>query len=144
MSDMATNKQADARMFRTCPASGAASAPVRLATVKALLTSTALRRVSRRPHFFCTDPRCAVVYFDEAGSQYQVDELRVPVWSKQPPGDRTCCYCFGESETSIRADRASVVTARIRAHVVAGRCACDTRNPSGHCCLGEAEKWRET
>jgi hypothetical protein len=51
------------------------------------------------------------------------------------------CYCFGESEASIRDEIAetgrSTAVERIRAHIAAGRCACELRNPRGACCLGD-------
>lgn len=57
------------------------------------------------------------------------------------PGRRLVCYCFDESEESIRAElreqgRSGAVE-RVRAHIAARRCACDVKNPRGVCCLGE-------
>jgi hypothetical protein len=90
---------------------------------------------------FCADPRCDVVYFNSTGSQFGTADLRVPVWQKQPSGSRVVCYCFGESEASIRAEveltGRSLAAQRIRAHITAGRCACEIRNPRGACCLGD-------
>ena len=112
-----------------------------LQTVKALLTETALRRVGSIPHRFCTDASCDVVYFDLAGACYRTGDIRVPVWQKEPFGTRTVCYCFGESETSMRAEIAATghsdAVERVRAHIAAGRCACEIRNPRGACCLGD-------
>ncbi len=48
---------------------------------------------------------------------------------KLPFGSRPVCYCFGESEASIRAEveanRRSLGVERIREHIPAGRCACE-------------------
>jgi hypothetical protein len=67
--------------------------------------------------------------------------VRVPVWQKLPFGDRPICYCFGESEGSMRSEIASGegarVIERIREHIAAERCACDVRNPRGACCLAD-------
>jgi len=115
--------------------------PAELLTVKALLTETALQRLNNVAHRFCPDPSCGVVYFDAEGATYGKDDLRVPVWQKEPFGDRTVCYCFGVSEESIRAEiqttGRSEATERVRAHIAAGRCACEVRNPRGACCLGD-------
>lgn len=124
-----------------CPACGATVRPVRVKTVKALLTDAALARVTDAPHWFCADASCDVVYFDANDARYGQHELRVAVWQKQLPGNRTLCYCFGESEQAIReeilaTDRSGALE-RIRAHIAAGRCACDVRNPRGACCLGD-------
>ena len=124
-----------------CPESGAAGKAVDLQTIKALLTEGALRRLTPGEYRFCADPDCAVVYFDTNRQQFAIDDLRVAVWQKLPFGNRPVCYCFGESEASIRAEietsgRSSAVE-RIRDHIAAGRCACDIRNPRGACCLGD-------
>jgi hypothetical protein len=114
---------------------------VQLQTVKALLTEIALRRVQLTHYRFCGSPSCDVVYFGDAGDRFGSQDVRVPVWHKQPRGVRLLCYCFGETEAVIRHElshsgRADVV-ARIREHIAAQRCACDIRNPRGACCLGD-------
>jgi hypothetical protein len=110
-------------------------------TVRALLSATALQRFERGAYRFCPDASCDVVYFDSAGRTFTTADLRVPVWQKQAPGARTICYCFGENETDIRAeiDRIgrSAAETRVREHIQAGRCACEVRNPTGACCLGD-------
>jgi hypothetical protein len=124
-----------------CPGSGSRGYSVDRQTVKALLTEHALARLEPADYRFCADPRCDVVYFNSTGSQFGTADLRVPVWQKQPSGSRVVCYCFGESEASIRAEveltGRSLAAQRIRAHITAGRCACEIRNPRGACCLGD-------
>jgi hypothetical protein len=124
-----------------CPQSGWPGKAVDLQTVKALLTEPALSRLAPGDYRFCADPDCEVVYFDVNGSRFATNDLRAPVWQKLSFGSRRVCYCFGESEASIRTEietggRSSAVE-RIRAHIAAGRCACDIRNPRGACCLGD-------
>ena len=99
------------------------------------------RRLAAGAYRFCPDPDCDVVYFDGNGSLFATQDLRVPVWQKLPFGTRLVCYCFGESEASIRAEieaggRSGAVE-RIREHIAAGRCGCEVRNPRGTCCLGD-------
>jgi hypothetical protein len=124
-----------------CPVSGTPGKPVELRTVKALLATPALARVTASLHRFCPDPACDVVYFTPAGGTYTTGDLRVPVWQKEPPGGRMLCYCFGENEAGIcneiRETGTSQVVERVRAHIEAGRCACEVRNPRGACCLGD-------
>jgi hypothetical protein len=90
---------------------------------------------------FCADAGCDVVYFGGTGSHFGTGDLRVPVWQKLPGGSRQLCYCFGESEATIRteidATGRSAAIERIREHIAAGRCACEVRNPRGACCLGD-------
>jgi hypothetical protein len=124
-----------------CPQSGSAGSAVGLQTLKALLRETALGRVEPSPYRFCADPGCDVVYFNAAGACFGSGDLRVPVWQTLPFGGRPLCYCFGESEASIRAEIGSagrsLAVERIREHIAAGRCACEFRNPRGKCCLGD-------
>jgi hypothetical protein len=124
-----------------CPQSGSIGSIVDRQTIKALLTEEALRRLRPGEYRFCADAACGVVYFDDEGMRFGAADVRVPVWQKLPFGTRPVCYCFGESEGSIRAElvssgRSSAVE-RIRGHIAAGRCACEIRNPRGACCLGD-------
>ena len=57
------------------------------------------------------------------------------------PAEALVCYCFlhprSEIESELRHDGISTLLDRIAAKVKAGECACEVRNPSGRCCLGE-------
>lgn len=124
-----------------CPDSGSAGKAVDRQTVKALLTEGALQRLTASDYRFCPDAGCDVVYFSADGAWFATADVRVGVWHKLPFGGRPVCYCFGESEVSIRTEieatgRSSAVD-RIREHIAADRCACDVRNPRGACCLGD-------
>jgi hypothetical protein len=105
------------------------------------LTSAALKRIEPVAYRFCQSPDCDVVYFDDRGRTFTTDDVRVGVWQKEPEGRRTVCYCFGENESDIRSEIAreghSRAVERVRAHIQAGRCACEIRNPRGACCLGD-------
>jgi hypothetical protein len=124
-----------------CPSCSAHGAAVTIATVKALLASSALARLTPSHFHFCAGPDCGVVYFSDDGQIFVTSDVRVTVWEKQPAGERTVCYCFGENEPDMRREierdgRTSAVE-RVRAHIAARRCACDVRNPRGTCCLGD-------
>lgn len=124
-----------------CPHSGTSGVRVALVTIKAMLTEKALARVAQTDHWFCADAQCDVVYFTADGGTYSKQDVRVPVWRKESVGDRTVCYCFGETESAIREEirltGQSEAVQRIRRHIDADRCACDVRNPRGVCCLGD-------
>jgi hypothetical protein len=124
-----------------CPQSGSVGKAVDRQTIKALLTERALQRLASSEYRFCLDADCDVVYFDDSGALFATQDLRVAVWQKLPFGTRPMCYCFGESEASIRreieASGRSAAVERIREQIAAGRCACEVRNPRGMCCLGD-------
>jgi hypothetical protein len=127
--------------IRLCPVSATLGKEVDLQTVKALLREHALRRISPLQHHFCADPACEVVYFDEGGGVYRKDDIRVAVWQKETSGSRMICYCFDENEAGMLAEceqgGTTAAADRVRAHIAAGRCACEVRNPRGACCLGD-------
>lgn len=76
---------------------------------------------------------CEIVYFGEDGSRILQAQLRTRVGSKQASGDALLCYCYGVTVDDARNDPAArdFVIAETRL----GQCACETRNPSGRCCL---------
>jgi hypothetical protein len=125
-----------------CPSCLHRGRSVDLLTVKATLDEVALRRLQPGSYRFCAQPACQTVYFDPAlGAVFTSADVRGPVWQKQPAGSRTICYCFGENEADIRSEiehsGRSRAPQRVRAHIAAGRCACEVRNPRGLCCLGD-------
>jgi hypothetical protein len=122
-----------------CPECGRAGQLVDRITVKAMLRPEALMRLSGPEHRFCPTPECPVVYFG-LEEIFHRGEILVPVFQKEPAGDRTICYCFAVTEGDIRrelvAQGGSTAGDRITALVKAERCACEIRNPQGSCCLG--------
>ena len=140
MSECCAAPTSDA-LAMVCPSCRNRGSSVDFRTVKALLTESALRCVAELSHRFCRTPECDTVYYDEAGTSYQRSDVRARVWQKEPACDRPKCYCFGETEATIRqevlsAGRSDAVE-RVKAHIEGNRCACDVRNPRGVCCLGD-------
>jgi len=124
-----------------CPSCRQPAPRVEATTVKALLTPGALARLQLAGFYFCPSEGCDTVYFSDAGQVFQLADVIVQVWHKQPVGDRTFCYCFGENETAMQAELESsgriAAIERVRHHIAERRCACDIRNPRGVCCLGD-------
>ena len=145
MADCCDSRTGSATAARgTCRDCGSKGSAVDLLTAKALLMEVALRRLTSAPLYFCQEPTCSVVYFTTDGQVYSGADLRVPVWQKEPAGNRRICYCFDENEESMRRElvetgRCAAVQ-RVRAHITADRCACELRNPRGTCCLGDLMK----
>jgi len=108
-------------------------------TVKALLRPAALERLSGSDHRFCPTASCPIVYYAD-GEAFNGADVSVPVFQKETAGSRTVCYCFQITETDLRreieATGESTASSRVTAHVKAGRCACEVKNPQGSCCLG--------
>lgn len=119
-----------------CDQSGRKIEPI---TVKALLRPAALETLSGSGHRFCPTSSCPIVYFAD-GEAFTSADIAVPVFQKERADPRTVCYCFQITEADLRREMedtgASTASSRVTAHVKAGRCACEIKNPQGSCCLG--------
>jgi len=101
---------------------------------------------------FCRTPSCEIVYYGGDGRAIAKRDVPVRVGLKEREDPIPLCYCFGFSRADVREELAAggqcTIPARIAAEVRAGRCACEIKNPSGACCLGEVnravedQKWR--
>ncbi len=124
----------------SCPRSGSTCESVDWLTVAALIKG----RVPARQDFrLCRDPDCDVVYFGSAGAELRAEDLKVAPGFKEG-SDGLVCYCFLHHVSDIEAEIADTgqtgVLGSIKAEVQAGNCACEVRNPSGKCCLGEVQR----
>ena len=121
------------------------SRPVSRKTVLLMLKPHLLEQVMTGTYSFCAAPECPVVYFEEQGNQrFTTDDLRVRVGVKESADPIPLCYCFGFDEGHMRdeisATGRTTISERISNLIREGLCACDSRNPSGMCCLGEVNK----
>jgi hypothetical protein len=113
-------------------------------TVLLMLKPELLERAPGDEYRFCPDPGCRVVYFAEGGPTFSTEDLRVRVGLKEKEDPVPLCYCFGFDERHVREEIAATGTTTIPPQISAlikqGLCACEARNPSGACCLGEVNR----
>jgi len=134
-------KPATAPAVLHCPVSGTRSRQVDAKTVKSLVRHLPFGEPATQ-YYFCESPDCDVVYFPHraGATRYYRDDLLVRVWPKDRRDDTPVCYCFGVTPKQIREELegagSPTAAARIKAEVQAGNCACEVKNPSGKCCLG--------
>ncbi len=124
---------ASARAKHRCPVNGVIYPRVSERTMLHHLKAPWNEKIDDQHYYYCDDPECEVMYFNERDETIHVARLRTEVGTKSRcPGD-TICYCFGV--TSREAEE----TPRLRTYIVkqtkAGKCACEVRNPFGRCCL---------
>lgn len=116
-----------------CPANGIEYAEVSSRTIAHHIKHSWQWQDKGRRYFFCDDPHCDVVYFADDDSVILKSQLRTKVGVKEAGGDAPLCYCYGVT----RGD--ALDNPGIRDFIVTetrlGRCACETSNPSGRCCL---------
>ncbi len=123
----------------SCPANGFEGKPVDWTTVAAL----AKGRVPSKQEFrLCRDAECEIVYYGSEGTLLSASELHVQPSFKSGSGGLVC-YCFLHAEADIERQLGETgrtdVLESITSEVKAGNCACEVRNPSGKCCLGEVQ-----
>ncbi len=121
---------------RTC---GKKGKTVSTLTVKSLVRDHT--QVSTSVTFsFCRTAECEVVYFSDQ-SVFRKHDLKVRVGVKEATNPIPLCYCFEYSRQDIRHDIETTgntsILEKIKDEVRSGFCACEVKNPSGTCCLGD-------
>ncbi len=128
-----------------CPVNGARSRQVDILTVKSLVRRLPLGMLNTQ-YYFCDASDCEVVYFalHAKAPTFRREDLVVRVGAKEMADPIPICYCFGFTRQDIwdeiRRTGKSTVAQRITAEVRAGNCACEVKNPSGKCCLGDVAR----
>jgi hypothetical protein len=124
---------------------GARSKKVDMLTVRSLVRRLPLG-MPQTQYYFCEVRDCEVVYFasNPRAPVFRRSDLLVRVGAKEESDPIPLCYCFGftrkDIENEIAETGRSTVTDRITAEVKATNCACEVRNPSGKCCLGDVRR----
>jgi hypothetical protein len=143
MSDCCAIAQPEPAATENCPACGRKGRAVGLSTVQAILKPEVAAGRKDGGYRFCPNPGCDLLYFDGAWVARKND-ARVRVGIKESSDPVPLCYCFNVTRADVRAEVQSTgectAPERITAEVQAGNCACEVKNPSGACCLGEVRK----
>lgn len=132
---------ADARSPAACPECAHSGRSVTFPTVAAL---TRVRLPERQEFHLCRQEGCSTVYWGSEGARLTVPDLTVTPGFKKPGGRGLVCYCFlhdtAEIERELEESGATRVPERIRHEIQQRNCACEVRNPSGRCCLGDVTR----
>ncbi|HEV2378948.1 MAG TPA: hypothetical protein VG206_04025 [Terriglobia bacterium] len=122
-----------------CPSCGKKGKPVAVLTVKSLVRDH-MRVPASVSYSFCRTVDCEVVYFSDQ-AVFTKPDVKVRVGIKETADPIPLCYCFDYSRENIRRDIEAAgktsVLEEIKAEVKGGFCACEVKNPSGTCCLGD-------
>lgn len=127
----------------SCQACGTTGSVVERRTLLHMLRQDRIERLGERDYRYCETAECDTVYFSTDGEAvFTTADLRERVGTKMGVGPSApVCYCFGftvgDVEAEIEACGSTEIPSRIRELVKARMCACEVRNPSGRCCLGE-------
>jgi hypothetical protein len=138
-------KPGTAPMVMACPENGARAKQVETLTVRSLVRHLPSGMPATQ-YYFCGAPDCDVVYFawDAQAPIFRRGDLLVSVGAKAKSDPIQVCYCFGFTRKDIEKEIAdtglSTVAERISEDVKRGNCACEIKNPSGKCCLGDVTR----
>jgi hypothetical protein len=142
-SETSPTKLQKAGLHHDCPSCQGLGRLVTMRTVLLMLKPELFDQVGESQYRFCNFPACPVVYFSREQS-FTTGDLRRRVGLKEKDGPIPLCYCFGFYEQAMReeiiAKGATTIPDRITALIKERMCACEERNPSGACCLGEVTK----
>ena len=109
-----------------------------------MLKPELLERAMHGNYNFCSARDCSIVYFEDKGEHFTVDDLRIRVGVKVKDDPIPLCYCFGFDENHIREEIERTgntsIPDKVSELIREGLCACESRNPAGVCCLGEVNK----
>lgn len=89
-------------------------------------------------YYFCSDPDCSVVYFGQDDSVIEKKLVRTEIGVKENSENALVCYCFGV--TKAQATISALARQFVLEETKQKECACETRNPSGKCCLSDFPK----
>ena len=140
MSDCCSSSRSDTNHPKKhrCPVNGREYSEVSVRTIAHHVKDAWIWQPTGHRYFFCDDPACDVVYFGDDGSTILKSQLRTPVGIKESSEASLLCYCFGVTKADFSANPATKDF--VVAQTKAGQCSCDTRNPSGRCCLKDFHK----
>lgn len=121
-----------------CPINGLSYASVKRKTLLHHIKQPWQGLLTDQAYYFCTDPKCEVVYFGQDNTIIQTHDLRTTVWQKSDSETANICYCFGVTKKLASSNK------KAKAFVIEqtknSLCSCETSNPSGHCCLKDFPK----
>lgn len=87
-------------------------------------------------YYYCDDPECEVIYFNQSGQVFNKDDVRFPECDLSPGQAALVCYCFDVSIADLQSDQDKAVIREFIIEQTANHhCECEVRNPSGTCCL---------
>ncbi len=128
-----------------CPINQKKGKPVKIITPENVLQPQALVKLNKTAnYFFCPDENCPVVYFNQQGQTFKIEELKIPVFQKDKSKNVPVCYCFDWTrnliEREIEETGQSSVEKSIKEKMKAKLCACEINNPQGSCCLANVRQ----
>jgi len=127
-----------------CPKCHESCKSVSLATVLQHLLFPFNLDINNDDNYYCLNIECAISYFSISGNLFSTSQIRDKVELQQG----WLCYCFDISKKQYQHALDNGPAIKIKEFVIAQtkahQCSCETRNPSGQCCLADFKKMEKT
>jgi len=115
-----------------CPSNGKEGFLVPYPTVLHHLKQPWDTEFQDQPWYFCDDPACDIAYFGKDNTLIAKSKLRTEIGIKMQGDNGLLCYCYGVTKKdALNPASKNFVVSQTKDK----NCACDTKNPSGRCCL---------
>lgn len=135
MSDCCSYSSADKSQQAICPVNGRSYRSIEFRTLLHQLRKPWKKHL-KGIYYYCSDPDCDVVYFNQLGETFKRSDLRSGQNELTPEKSPYICYCFDVSDDDIcSAESRQQIKDYIIEQTAKNFCACSIRNPSGRCCL---------
>ena len=121
-----------------CPVNGIQYLEVTYQTVLHHVKAHWELALKKQRYYFCDDPDCEVIYFGFDNTCITKPMLRTKVGIKETVDDGLICYCFGVTKAEAKSNKQA--KAFVIEQTKNARCSCETKNPSGRCCLKDFPK----
>jgi len=96
-----------------------------------------ISRISDLGYSYCSTPSCDIVYFNDKET-FTSSMLNKEVGAKDYSSQGALvCYCYNYTKLSL--DSVGLID-KIQIRIDNYGCRCDTRNPSGSCCIPQIEE----
>ena len=123
--------------IQACPQCGTACKHVELLTLYNQVKFPENQVIISGSYYFCPSKSCATAYFSIAGINIPKQQLTT---YKAIQNDKLCfCFDINASDylTALSTGNAEAIKNFVILRTKSGECACETRNPSGQCCLAK-------
>ncbi len=118
----------------SCPVCGQNCFPVSSQTILHQVQFPENQAIAEGDYAFCANSECNIGYFSPSNTI-----PKACLRAFQPDQEAMLCHCFDISESIYRMALDDGTAETMKAFIVqqtkAGLCACESRNPSGRCCL---------
>jgi Zinc binding domain len=120
-----------------CPQCGTTCKNVELRTLYHQVRFPENQGIISDNYYYCPSKDCATAYFLIAGNTIPKQHLT----TYQDIQNDKLCYCFdidtADYQIALSTKQAEAIKNFVIQRTKSGECACETRNPSGQCCLAK-------